>query len=203
MNATRKSHFKATKRRAGQLLQRGPHQCELPRPDAMGRVRPRRVGQRLGLSAPEQWAVEPTAEALAEEHRPRNVGECPSGPCPWAQCRYHTAVEVETDGSLVVYRKGPWPGDKQGPRRNATLADSVAEEIARDVFETCALRLADRGGMSHAEVAAELDIDIKRVRQIEELALRKLRRNAERLGLDVSWLAMFERPEAVEPDWGV
>ena len=150
----------------------------------MGRLRPLRIGQRKGLSPAETWGSE-ECDAIIDERddgrevwsrplrrhvlwgsAPKTTADCPEGPCPWVRCRYHTALEVEFDGSLVVYQPGPWP--------LAGLSDSVATEIERGSYETCALRAAARGPMEPEQLGPALGIDPKRVRQIEADAIAKL-----------------------------
>ena len=94
--------------------------------------------------------------------RPRKRGECEDGPrpCPYAGCRHHMAVEVSLGGSIVIF----WP-DRQ----------------IWDVEHTCSLDLAeDRGGMSAEEIGELMGISPARVRQIQDGALKKLRRAADR-----------------------
>ena len=50
--------------------------------------------------------------------------------------------------------------------------------------ESCALDLADRGGISMAEVAAALGVSKQRIEQIEAAALAKLNRALRRLGVE-------------------
>lgn len=154
-------------------------QVELPRPDNLGRLRPRRIGQRGGLSHRERWAAEDADVVHAEYKRPQSIGECPKAegiPCPWVACRYHTTAEVLPDGSLSVRRAGPWP--------DADLADSVAEELARGDYETCSLRLAEQGPRSIAEVARLTGLSSRMVRGTLREARRKLKAALVREGLD-------------------
>lgn len=72
----------------------------------------------------------------SEERRPRTRGECKDGerPCPWVGCRYHLAIDVK--GKSIKY--------------NHPLVDIV------DMPETCALDVADRGGVADLEELAKL-----------------------------------------------
>ncbi len=88
-----------------------------------------------------------------------------TGPCPHVSCRHHNYLEV--DGDIV---KVNFP--HLGP-----------EELKNP----CSLRVAGRAGkrkptgpngevMSHAEVSKELNLSCERTRQLETVALRKVRR---------------------------
>jgi hypothetical protein len=85
--------------------------------------------------------------------QPRYRSDCIDGPrpCPWIGCRYHLGWEVSESGSLVEM----WPGD--GPP------------------QSCALDVADAGGHTLEEIGAVMGVTRERVRQIEDVALVKLR----------------------------
>lgn len=99
---------------------------------------------------------EATREAervIAEHHRPKTRAECHSQPrpCPWVSCRYHLAIEVNA-GSITH------------------ISDP---EKMRD---TCALDVADRGGHTLDQIGEIFGVTRERTRQIEEKALRKIKR---------------------------
>lgn len=89
-----------------------------------------------------------TAEELAQldRLRPRCRSECRGGPrpCPWVGCRYHLMLDVHGRSILAARARMP--------------------ETMR---ETCALDVAERGGLSIAEIAELLDLSTTRVGQIE------------------------------------
>lgn len=89
--------------------------------------------------------------------RPTSREQCVSGqrPCPWASCRYHLAVDVTIGGGLTVCHP---------------------DVDVADLEETCALDVAARGGVTLDEVAEILNVSKERARQIEESAIRRLRR---------------------------
>ncbi len=91
----------------------------------------------------------PDSLAVALPAPPARRAECIEGPrpCPWSTCRYHLRVE----------RRG----------LQAAKADVTQE--------TCALDLAERGGMKLQEVADVLGVTRERVRQIELRALERIR----------------------------
>ncbi len=93
--------------------------------------------------------------AEAELARPRRRADCIGGPrpCPWLTCRFHLAFDVTPAGGL----KENFPG--------------VALE---DMAETCALDVADRGGITLEEVGSLFNLTRERIRQMETRALHSL-----------------------------
>ena len=92
-------------------------------------------------------------EGLPE--RPRYREDCCNGPrpCPFVSCRYNLVVDVTPAGSLQLNHPG-----------------KELEELS----ETCALDVADRGGLSLAEVGKLMNVTRERVRQLEEQGLAKV-----------------------------
>ena len=102
------------------------------------------------------------AEELAlmrelEQTRPQTRGDCAEGarPCPFISCRYHLYLEVTEAGSV----RFPFPGLELD-----------------ELKETCALDVADRGENTLEDLALLLGVTRERVRQIETVALDKLRK---------------------------
>lgn len=89
--------------------------------------------------------------------RPRTRGECEDGPrpCPWVSCRHHLYLEVN-DRTVKIN----FPG----------------LEI-EELVETCALDVADRGGLSLEDVGPLINVTRERIRQIELSALAALPRD--------------------------
>ena len=87
--------------------------------------------------------------------RPRTRGECANGPrpCPFVTCRYHLYLEATSTGSIVFNQPGKEP---------------------HELEETCALDVAERGGVYLDDVGQILGVTRERVRQLEERGLRKL-----------------------------
>lgn len=90
--------------------------------------------------------------------RPRTRADCVDGPrpCPWVTCEHHLA-------DVVAKRK----------------ARAVAGARLDALAETCALDVASRGPLMLAEIGTILGLTRERVRQIEVVALVKLRRALE------------------------
>ena len=95
--------------------------------------------------------------------RPRSRKECQHGirPCPFVSCRHHLYLDVnQKRGSLKL-----------------NFPDLEVWELP----ETCALDVADRGGMTLEEVGEIMNLTRERIRQLEGLGLEKL---AEAFGVD-------------------
>lgn len=94
---------------------------------------------------------------LAQLARPKMRWQCAEGerPCPFVTCRHHLALEVTTGGGLKLYHP---------------------ESDLEDLPDTCALDVAERGGITLDEVAKRLNVTRERVRQVETIALKKFRK---------------------------
>lgn len=102
---------------------------------------------------------ERTEEVLTElEHlRPKNREDCRMGdrPCPFVSCKYHLFLDVNPHtGSIKL-----------------NFPDLSVWELT----ETCALDVADRGGITLEEVGELLNLTRERIRQVEAAGLDKLR----------------------------
>lgn len=89
--------------------------------------------------------------------RPRSRGECEGipRPCMFVACRYHLYLDVNpSTGSIKLNFPGKEPWE---------LAD------------TCALDVADRGGVTLEAVAKIINVTRERVRQLEGRSLLRLR----------------------------
>lgn len=120
--------------------------------------RPRRLPL-LPSSTPEETS--PNDPRFSPVERPRTRGDClPGGineqrPCPFVGCRHHLALDVHPASGNITLRLDP---------EQLELAPA-----------TCALDVADRGGLVLDEVAQVLGgVTRERIRQIEEKALGKL-----------------------------
>jgi len=106
------------------------------------------------------------AFAAAPEHdaadRPQTWGDCKSGsnsvrPCPWVSCKHHLYLDVNPEtGSIKINFPDldPW-----------------------ELKDTCALDVAERGGITLEEVGEIANLTRERVRQIEVRGLLQLRRS--------------------------
>lgn len=91
--------------------------------------------------------------------RPRTRGECPPAaePCRFVTCRHHLWTERVLDrlGRVLDFRETAAWGDTE---------------------HTCALREAERGGLTLDRIARIYGLSRERIRQIEGEALRRCRR---------------------------
>ncbi len=100
--------------------------------------------------------------------RPKSRTECldMERPCLFVSCRHHLYLDVNPETGSVKLNfpdKEPW-----------------------ELEETCALDVADRGGITLEEVGAIMNLTRERIRQVEVRGLEKLKEVPEHLGgLDV------------------
>lgn len=101
---------------------------------------------------------------------PRTWGECieralgtASNPCAHVRCKHNLLLDVsEETGSYKV----TWPHLASG---------HYGDEYEQLPRHTCALRVADEGGMTLDEIGVMMNLTRERVRQIETKALLRLR----------------------------
>lgn len=138
--------------------------------DAERTARQKKAGAKAVTVEP-RWLTKAEIEAgkliVVEEQRPRTRAECENSPrpCPWVGCRHHLAIDVSTDGSLKL------------------MFPKAVPEGLEHLADTCALDVADRGGMGLEDCGDRLNVTRERIRQIEAKALRKLRHGFARAGL--------------------
>lgn len=89
--------------------------------------------------------------------RPRHRSECreEARPCPWVSCKHHLYLDVNPEsGSIKINFPDvePW-----------------------DLPETCALDIAERGGITLEEVGEIMNLTRERIRQVEIRGLLKIR----------------------------
>lgn len=102
------------------------------------------------------------ASDVSEYDRPSTRGDCLQGehaqrPCPFVTCSHHLYLDVN--------------------RRNGSVRTTQPDREVWELEETCAVDIADRGGVILEEVGAIMNLTRERVRQIEEEAIDKLRRS--------------------------
>jgi hypothetical protein len=107
----------------------------------------------FGLVDPELDAVIQEIEAA----RPRSRADCANTarPCMFISCKHHLYLDVNpSTGSIKL-----------------NFPDKEVWELA----ETCALDVADRGGITLEEVGSIMNLTRERIRQVETRGLLKLR----------------------------
>jgi hypothetical protein len=143
---------------------------EAPQPEVAKirlKVRPSRDGRvRSKTIAPKRLTREEKREALVLQYpegieRPKQRGECQSmeRPCPFVSCEHHLYLDVN-------------------PESGAIKLNFPHLEVWQ-MAETCALDVADRGGITLEEVGAILNLTRERIRQVEVRGLSKIRDQSE------------------------
>ena len=96
--------------------------------------------------------------------RPRTRGDCENvpRPCPYVSCRHNLYLDVNTGGGIQY-----------------TWAGAEPDQMPR----SCALDIAEEGGITLEAVAAILGVTRERIRQIEVAALRKTKAAGQRIGI--------------------
>ena len=115
-----------------------------------------------------------------EQFRPRRRSDCRNAPrpCPWVSCKYHLYLDiVPQSGSIKM-----------------NFPDLEVWEMS----ETCALDVADRGGITLEDVGSLLNLTRERIRQVERSGIEKLRAA---LGDDVD-TSLFDEEEPEEDALG-
>ncbi len=92
--------------------------------------------------------------------KPRSRSDCRHGlrPCPFVSCKYHLYLDVKESGAIKI-----------------NFPDLDVWELE----ETCALDVAERGGVTLEEVGEIMNLTRERIRQIEVHGLIKLQMHEE------------------------
>lgn len=96
--------------------------------------------------------------------RPRFRGDCREAarPCPWVSCKFHLYLDVNPETGAI----------------KINFPDLEVWEMPH----TCALDIADRGGLTLEEVGEILNLTRERIRQVEAVGQEKLRLDFDDLG---------------------
>ncbi|MBP9089154.1 MAG: DNA-binding protein [Kofleriaceae bacterium] len=106
-----------------------------------------------------------------DEARPTHRVQCASGeqrPCPWVACKHHLYLDINPEtGSIKINFPDlePW-----------------------EMKQTCALDVAERGGITLEEVGEIMNLTRERIRQVEVRGLLKLKMGSpspDELGADL------------------
>jgi hypothetical protein len=133
---------------------------EFDEPDEFGRRRRRSRARARTISIRRLSKAELNrGRALYPEEqywRPTNRGECADmeRPCPFVSCKYHLYIDVH-------------------PVRGSIKINFPDVEVW-EMTDTCALDIADRGGITLEEVGEIMNLTRERVRQLETQGLAKL-----------------------------
>lgn len=124
-------------------------------------VRRRTLPRSRTISVTKPLTLEENLETTARlihriPDRPRIRMDCINGPrpCPWVGCKWHLYLDINFKGSIKLN----WP-------------HLDVDEIPA----TCALDIADRGGLTLEEVGWFMNLTRERIRQLEKDALDNVR----------------------------
>lgn len=108
------------------------------------------------VAAESLTAEEEAAFADLDAARPRVRADCEGGPrpCPFVSCRYHLYLDVTATGGVKL---------------------NYPEREVWELEHTCALDLADQGGLTLEAVGAALQLTRERVRKLELATAAKVR----------------------------
>jgi hypothetical protein len=114
----------------------------------------------------EQGPLPDETVAWLDTLRPSLRSECRNGPrpCPHVSCRYHLFLDVNPETGSI---KLNFPGKE-------------VWELER----TCALDVAERGGVTLEEVGQFMNLTRERIRQLESLGLQKVRTTIQERSLE-------------------
>lgn len=142
-----------------------PDAAEVPKTSRKVRRRARRSRPRSKTIAMkrltrEELRIGALLNPPVEIPRPKNRLQCSAEarPCPWVACKHHLYLDVNPDtGSIKINfpELEPW-----------------------EMTETCALDVADRGGITLEEVGEIMNLTRERIRQVEVRGLLKLKMSA-------------------------
>jgi hypothetical protein len=128
------------------------------------RPRSRSISARRMRADVRAHATEPSVDVEVLAARPRTRGDCAGGarPCLWLACRHNLYLDVDPDtGSIKINFPDlePW-----------------------ELEHTCALDVAERGGLMLDEVGDIMNLTRERIRQVETRGLLAIGRRAPELG---------------------
>lgn len=123
---------------------------------------------------------------VAAKERPKTRGECPvTRPCPFVSCQFHLLTDVSPfSGSIKQNFPLQPPKERPGALALPEAPRIEIDEALRLMRETCALDVADRGGVTLEEVGVLLNVSMERARQIEQMAAEKIDAELNRRKLD-------------------
>jgi hypothetical protein len=147
-----------------------------------GRRRSKTIARKQMLRDRRKMLAQGTLPEILEYDRPRARVECRDGarPCLYVSCRYHLYLDVNpVTGSIKINfpDKEPW-----------------------ELEDTCALDVAERGGITLEEVGEIMNLTRERIRQVEVSGLDKLRQGDADLHTFLDGKELVGLPVVVDED---
>jgi len=124
------------------------------------RTRPRSMTIAMKRLTREEMRQGALLAQFMEYDRPRSRAECKAGvrPCPFVSCKHHLYLDVNPEtGSIKL---------------------NFPHLEVWEMDETCALDVAERGGITLEEVGEIMNLTRERIRQVEVRGLLKLKMTA-------------------------
>jgi hypothetical protein len=121
-----------------------------------GRRRSKTIARKQMLRERKTMQADPRMLELADQERPRIRKEClnKERPCLFVSCKHHLYLDVNPEtGSIKL---------------------NFPDKEVWELRETCALDVAERGGLTLEEVGEILNLTRERIRQVEAAGLQKL-----------------------------
>lgn len=122
-----------------------------------GRRRSKTIARKQMLRERRKMIAQGSIPEVIDYTRPQHRSECRHGerPCLYVSCRYHLFLDVNpVTGSIKL---------------------NFPDKEVWDLAETCALDVAERGGITLEEVGEIMNLTRERIRQVEVSGLEKLR----------------------------
>jgi hypothetical protein len=134
----------------------GDHPGDREEAKRKGRRRSKTIARKQMLRERKYLEVDSELLELANQIRPRVRRDCQNAerPCLFVSCKHHLYLDVNpVTGSIKL---------------------NFPDREVWELHETCALDLAERGGMTLEEVGEILNLTRERIRQVEATGLQKL-----------------------------
>ena len=136
---------------------------EPPSPESDERRRGQTIARKQMMRERRRLLADGSLPVIIEYERPRSRSECRGGrrPCLYVACRYHLYLDVNPHtGSIKI---------------------NFPDKDVHELEETCALDVAERGGVTLEEVGSIMNLTRERIRQVESTGLSKMREDGQEL----------------------